>query len=329
MSRDLLEALPERLPPDMSPDVVVARLAEAVGRVAGADGVMVYEALRYGGRVYFADVFATGAAPFCAAARALEGRSVLAYASPLDDPDHEGWFAEHHPTARFGAVTARDARRFGAWSMLWHPAGVRSGLALDVVHDGALIGGILAARCGGGPAFSRRSLAALRAVQDPLKGAFVAAGSARAQRSAPRGPVMFAFDPSGALLGAAHERAGWLSAPETVARIGAAAARFAAGANSRGTAFVRRAPVRFHRLSGALSLVVASVPNGERFRPGPRLRLTPTQRRVADAAMLGATIAEIARHLSMSPGTVHHHLKGIYERLGIGSRVELVNVLGG
>ena len=44
--------------------------------------------------------------------------------------------------------------------------------------------------------------------------------------------------------------------------------------------------------------------------------------------MKGATVPEIARHLSVAESTVKEHLRAIYERLGVASRVELASRLG-
>lgn len=55
-------------------------------------------------------------------------------------------------------------------------------------------------------------------------------------------------------------------------------------------------------------------------------QLTPTQLRIATLAAAGATAGEIGRLLVRSPETVREHLTRIYERLGVGSRTELVTI---
>ncbi|MFI1977775.1 helix-turn-helix transcriptional regulator [Streptomyces wedmorensis] len=56
--------------------------------------------------------------------------------------------------------------------------------------------------------------------------------------------------------------------------------------------------------------------------------LTPQQQRIARLVARGATNQEVADHLSLSPRTVDHHLRGVFVRLGIRSRVELPGVVG-
>ncbi|RAL22414.1 hypothetical protein DL240_11240 [Lujinxingia litoralis] len=60
----------------------------------------------------------------------------------------------------------------------------------------------------------------------------------------------------------------------------------------------------------------------------PELVLTPTQIEVARHATSGATVDEIARLLDRSPHTIKTHLKHIYRRLDISTRVELVELMG-
>ncbi|GAA0296583.1 hypothetical protein GCM10009540_14680 [Streptomyces turgidiscabies] len=57
-------------------------------------------------------------------------------------------------------------------------------------------------------------------------------------------------------------------------------------------------------------------------------RLTAQQLMVARMAAEGATNREIAVRLALSPRTIDHHLRGVFSRLGIRSRIELVRLLG-
>ncbi|WP_405739872.1 LuxR C-terminal-related transcriptional regulator [Streptomyces sp. NBC_00028] len=56
-------------------------------------------------------------------------------------------------------------------------------------------------------------------------------------------------------------------------------------------------------------------------------RLTAQQLMVARMAADGATNREIATRLALSPRTIDHHLRGVFTRLGIRSRIELVRLL--
>lgn len=55
--------------------------------------------------------------------------------------------------------------------------------------------------------------------------------------------------------------------------------------------------------------------------------LSATQARVTECLVVGATVDETARDLGISPNTVRTHIKTIYRKLGIASRVELVRAM--
>jgi DNA-binding CsgD family transcriptional regulator len=63
------------------------------------------------------------------------------------------------------------------------------------------------------------------------------------------------------------------------------------------------------------------------LRVDPAAGLTGRQREIAEYAAHGATAKEIAATLEISPHTVKTHIKNIYERLQISSRVELAQAI--
>lgn len=110
--------------------------------------------------------------------------------------------------------------------------------------------------------------------------------------------------------------------------------RFCDATNDRPEAAVVAGGVRYRlerleRLDAGTPLVIAIPTAGRPVVLGARALLTEGQQRVAELAALGATTDEIARHLGRSPHTIHHHIKAIYARLGIGSRVELAQQILG
>ncbi|MFE7270999.1 LuxR C-terminal-related transcriptional regulator [Streptomyces sp. NPDC057623] len=74
----------------------------------------------------------------------------------------------------------------------------------------------------------------------------------------------------------------------------------------------------------ALGAPAAPTPNAAEH---PTARLTAQQLLIARMAAEGATNREIAARLALSPRTIDHHLRGVFTRLGIRSRIELVRIV--
>lgn len=66
---------------------------------------------------------------------------------------------------------------------------------------------------------------------------------------------------------------------------------------------------------------------GERGPESPSTgELTAQQQQIARLVAEGATNREVAAHMFISPRTVEHHLRGIFRKLGIRSRVDLARL---
>lgn len=66
---------------------------------------------------------------------------------------------------------------------------------------------------------------------------------------------------------------------------------------------------------------------GTTSAPATLDELTAAERRVADLAAAGLTNREMASSLQLSPHTVDYHLRQIFRKLGISSRVRLSRVV--
>ena len=61
--------------------------------------------------------------------------------------------------------------------------------------------------------------------------------------------------------------------------------------------------------------------------PPPVARLTPREREIIDAILGAASNRVIAERLGISEQSVKNRLTGLYKKLGVGNRVELILVL--
>lgn len=77
--------------------------------------------------------------------------------------------------------------------------------------------------------------------------------------------------------------------------------------------------------NGSLRFLVHLPPEVE-LSDNERL-LSPTQLQIARRAAAGATLKEIASALGRSPETIRSHLREVYRRLAVSSRIELAEVL--
>jgi DNA-binding CsgD family transcriptional regulator len=66
---------------------------------------------------------------------------------------------------------------------------------------------------------------------------------------------------------------------------------------------------------------------GTTYAPATLDELTAAERRVADLAAAGLTNREMASNLQLSPHTIDYHLRQIFRKLGISSRVRLTRIV--
>ncbi len=95
-----------------------------------------------------------------------------------------------------------------------------------------------------------------------------------------------------------------------------------------GSAVSQGADIEFVRLDGPSGVrYMVTLSRLEVLRLDPAAGLTGRQREIAEYAAHGATVREIADTLDISPHTVKTHIKNIYQRLNISSRVELAQAV--
>ena len=87
--------------------------------------------------------------------------------------------------------------------------------------------------------------------------------------------------------------------------------------------------MHFLRLDGAGGVrYMLTAEEAEFIHFRPEMVLTARQREIAKLVVVGATSKEIARELDVSYHTVRTHMKNIYRRLDVASKVDLIRLLG-
>jgi DNA-binding NarL/FixJ family response regulator len=115
-----------------------------------------------------------------------------------------------------------------------------------------------------------------------------------------------------------------------VTKTGRVVREMIASGRQAATMYMGSTKVHISRLEGNATHFLASIEKVPVVRPALReLPLSSAQRVVAEHAAHGATTGEIARHLGRSVDTVKAHLREVYKRLDVGSRLELADVLRG
>ena len=79
--------------------------------------------------------------------------------------------------------------------------------------------------------------------------------------------------------------------------------------------------------TGGQTARLVTLEGAQPFRLPPSALLTPAQDVIAGYAARGATVPEMARSTGRTKETIKSHLRAIYDRLEIGSRVELAQIL--
>jgi DNA-binding NarL/FixJ family response regulator len=255
------------------------------------------------------------------------------------------------PAATLSHATGGDLERSRRHRELRGPHGFGDELRAVLSDEGTTWGALTLLRAAGEPNFTPDDAALVASLSglfaEGLRRAmlFTALPAQPTDPDAPAGLVVLAADDTIALTDAAADR--WLAElgsggpaavlPQAVRAVAAAARR----SNDPGGSEPALARVRVRCPSGLWLLVRGSLlgagpdaPAAVLIEPArghdlaPLLAaahgLTERERAVAELVARGLPTSAIAEHLHLSAWTVQDHLKSIFERVGVGSRGELV-----
>jgi DNA-binding CsgD family transcriptional regulator len=219
-------------------------------------------------------------------------------------------------------IMPRERMRDGRYhERFCRPLKINSYLQLCVPHGRQILGSITLFRKEGAPIFSardRRRVAPL--VERAIASAVVADTLERGDL--PDGAGYLLATPEGRVEYSSDEARPWLAVPG-----------FRDGLARWITALDRQQPERRVALGASVKILRLDGAAGVRYlaalRPlppyllAPAAGLTPRQREIAEYAAAGATIREIAAATGCAADTVRTHLRAVYRRLAVSSRLEL------
>ncbi len=206
------------------------------------------------------------------------------------------------------------------------PAGIHDQLRLVVYHDGCFAGWIGVLRVRGEPPFTRADLRRVSPLADALSDAMIAAE--RTERAGtPEEGSDLVLSPDGAVELASEGGCRLLDRPGTRDELRAWVRGVDAAEPGRAL-LIGGHRARWTRLHGAgrVRYLVNLEPVAP-LRLHPTFALSRTQREIATLAAEGATVGEIANQKDMAEATVRTHVRLVYERLGVSTRVELSRAL--
>jgi DNA-binding CsgD family transcriptional regulator len=267
----------------------------------------------------------------------IGGEDVNAFASLARSPRR---------VASLSEATGRDLNRSLRHRELRGPSGFGDELRVALVDDEATWGGMTLIRSSERQDFTSEDAALVDSVSGCLaeglrRAMFSAAGGGDGHEDAV-GVVVLARDNSIAMTNVAAD--GWLGElrndDETVPPVVAAVASRARSivhdpdaGHAIARARVRAASGRWLLVRGSTlddgGLAAATIEPARPHELAPLIAeaygLTARERTVTQLVALGLSTAAIAARLDVSPWTVQDHLKSIFERVGVGSRGELVS----
>lgn len=209
------------------------------------------------------------------------------------------------------------------------PFGLRHQQRLLAYHGNRFLGWVGLVRSHGTKPFTYHDRSRLQPLVQPVITALLTAE--RLENAAlPEEAGDIILSASGRVAHATSHGQAWLAHPGFATRLAAAVRAMDRDETSAEEHLgVGPAQVRMVRVDGADGVrYLAQVGPLTALTMHPDTPLTPTQRKIAYYLAAGATVKEAADALGVSAETVRTHLRTIYRRLVVSSRVELARALG-
>ncbi len=222
----------------------------------------------------------------------------------------------------FVVLTAERIRHKKVYRTQWQPFGARSVVSMSAISETRFIGRVSAFRVDGQPDFEPEVVRKLRRRIDTYLHSLTVAAELDYFDDSARATLLFSA--AGEPKHACARGQAWLEHVDMCRDIRALIGEADAAAGRPLSRALHGSIVRITPVRGEVGhLYHVSITTGDVWQPSPVVRLPTRKRRIAQLAAFGATNDEIAAALQISTETVRSHLRTIFDRLNIGSRVEL------
>ncbi len=152
--------------------------------------------------------------------------------------------------------------------------------------------------------------------------------SCATNRVLPRESAWLVMKPDHGTVWTCSDAEAWLNTPGLMPALEHTVRAFVEGPESSERTWTSHGELELVRLSGPVpGMVLVHLRAGHALGLPIPADLSPRQLDVAASAAVGVTVDEIALELGIGRETVRTHLKAVYERLDVGTRLELGRLL--
>jgi DNA-binding CsgD family transcriptional regulator len=295
---------------------------EVACRAANTDCGLFFNLVKYNDRVFYSHVEPSPGCERLQFIRQFEGWEFLDLA--LMDPGTP----ESGDIGKFTATgSIQQIQNSHIYRQMAKPSGVIDVARLIAYHDNHFAGWLGVFRFEGQKPFSRSDLGRLSGITDLVASALEKACDLQG-RAAGQHPIYLVTDEKGICVeNTAPKVVERLYTKEVVARVASAISSGAFCTDGQPGFMFQHQVLKVLPMKGsAARRYLVQLKQGEPVVMSPFTVLTQMQRKVAELIAEGRTSASTANELGISEETVKSHLRLIYRRLGVSSRVELVKI---
>ena len=308
---------------DTAPRAIYRGVLDELLAEVPADMALFYQPTVDGGTYLISKLFAVGRDPSLLSwGQAFEGQEVpdTAWKTPgVDEPGYNRFVRGRT------LYTAEDLQSYGVWRDIMLPMEIPDNLRALIYEGNRMVGWLGLMRRGMAERFTKKEERRLNAAMPQIRAVLLAAEDLESELITQG--ICAVMTPEGAIEHASDGFQHWYQS-----QVQSFLRDLVTTADSQGvvqTEMVYKGLIwRCLRLAGDQGTrYMISAEGGESLRITPASILTERQHEIARLVCIGATSREIADELDLSYHTVRTHVRNIYERLEIASKVDLIRLM--